>query len=101
MLARISRSLYELGFEFRRIATEIPGVIENSVADHDLIARAITARKADMAEKAFRLHLERVRRTTIDAQAIVENRRRQQVGTLLSDPVRSATQKIPHKAKKK
>jgi GntR family transcriptional repressor for pyruvate dehydrogenase complex len=101
MLERISRSLYELGFEFRRIATEIPGVIENSVADHDLIARAIAARKADMAEKAFRQHLEHVRHTTTEAQAIVANRRRQQVGTPPSAAVRLATQKIPRKARKK
>jgi GntR family transcriptional repressor for pyruvate dehydrogenase complex len=101
MLERISRSLYELGFEFRRIATEIPGVIENSVADHDLIARAIAARKADMAEKAFRQHLEHVRHTTTEAQAIVHNRRRQQVGTPPSAAVRLATQKIPRKARKK
>ena len=75
MLARLSQSLYELGFEFRRIATETPGVIERSVADHDLIARAIAARKPDMAEKAFRLHLEHVRDSTTDAQAVFENRR--------------------------
>jgi len=76
ILARISLSLYELGFEFRRIATEAPGVIKTSVADHDLIVKAMAARKPDLAEKAFRSHLDHVRETTLHAQSIVENRRR-------------------------
>lgn len=74
ILARISLSLYELGFEFRRIATETRGVIKTSVADHEVLVKAIAARKPDMAEKAFRLHLKHVGETTSQAQAIVKNR---------------------------
>jgi len=104
MLARLSRSLYELGFEFRRIATEMPGVIEKSVADHDLIARAVAARKPELAEKAFRRHLENVRKTTVDAQTVVENRRRQRSERQADepvDPVLTATDKASRKTKKR
>ena len=71
-LARSSQSLYELGFEFRRIATETAEVIKQSLADHDLIARTISQRKPELAEKAFRLHLDHVRATTIQAQSTLE-----------------------------
>jgi GntR family transcriptional repressor for pyruvate dehydrogenase complex len=74
MLARLSQSLYELGFEFRRIATETSGVIPKSLADHDLIARALAARDPDMAEKAFRRHLNNVRESTIQARATAQAR---------------------------
>lgn len=105
MLARMSQSLYELGFEFRRIATETPGVIQQSIADHDVIARAIAARKPDLAEKAFRKHLDNVRRTTVAAQAMVENRRRQRAENLRerveSDAAPTAAAKTARRAKKK
>jgi GntR family transcriptional regulator, transcriptional repressor for pyruvate dehydrogenase complex len=78
LLARISQSLYELEFEFRRVATETPGVIAQSVADHDLIARAIAARNPALAEKSFRRHLDHVRDTTLAAQALLEKRHRSQ-----------------------
>jgi GntR family transcriptional regulator, transcriptional repressor for pyruvate dehydrogenase complex len=74
LLARISQSLYELEFEFRRVATETPGVIARSIADHDVIARAIAARDPRLAERAFRRHLENVRDSTIEAQRVIEAR---------------------------
>jgi len=106
VLASISQSLYELGFEFRRIATEKPDVIKTSVADHDVIVRAITSRKPELAEKAFRSHLNHVRETTVQAQSIFENRRNQQ--HLSRDgneaaPAQAATaaKKKPRRAKRK
>jgi len=76
MLARIALSLYELGLEFRRIATETPGVIDVSVGDHDDIANGIAKRNPEQAVKAYRKHLEHVRRTTVLARAQADARRR-------------------------
>lgn len=76
MLARIALSLYELGLEFRRIATETPGVIDVSVDDHDEIVEAIAARDADRAAAAYSLHLAHVRDTTQAAVEMLEESRR-------------------------
>lgn len=103
MLASISQSLYELGFEFRRIATETPGVIKSSVADHDVIVRAIASRKPGIAEKAFRAHLDHVRETTIQAQSIVENRRSRHTskqGDVDINASRATPKKKSHEARK-
>jgi len=70
MLARIALSLYELGLEFRRLATETPGVIDSSVCDHDAIVEGIATGDAERAVAAYRMHLDHVRQTT--RQAVVK-----------------------------
>jgi GntR family transcriptional repressor for pyruvate dehydrogenase complex len=68
-LERIARSLYDLGIEYRRVASESPGVIARSAAEHAAIAAAVAARDADRAAAAMRTHLRSIARTTYDAMA--------------------------------
>lgn len=77
MLATVASSLYELGLDYRRIATETPGVIDVSVKDHDAIVKAIRNRDREQAAKAYRTHLQHTRETTVMAAArIKENARK-------------------------
>jgi GntR family transcriptional repressor for pyruvate dehydrogenase complex len=75
MLARIALSLYELGLEFRRIATETPGVIDVSVSDHDEIVEGIAARDVNRAIAAYSAHLGHVRDTTKMAVGVLADAR--------------------------
>ncbi|MBA3520204.1 MAG: FCD domain-containing protein [Rhizobiales bacterium] len=51
----------------RRVASAMPGVIENSVAQHCEVAEAVTAGDAEGVVAAYRRHLEHVRDTTIES----------------------------------
>jgi len=66
-LVRVSHSLYVLGMEYRRIASETAGVLRQSLADHEAIVAAFSARDADAAEKAMVVHMRNVHRSTLDA----------------------------------
>jgi GntR family transcriptional repressor for pyruvate dehydrogenase complex len=66
-LVRISISLYVLGMEYRRIAAETPGVLNQSFADHHLIIAALEARDGDGAEAAMVRHMSNVHSTTVAA----------------------------------
>jgi DNA-binding FadR family transcriptional regulator len=66
-LTRVSASLYVLGMEYRRIASETPGVLRQSLADHEDIVAALTRRDPDAAEKALEIHLRNVQRSTVVA----------------------------------
>ena len=66
-LVRVSHSLYVLGMEYRRAASETPGVLRRSLADHEELVAAFAARDADAAEKAMIQHLRNVHLTTLDA----------------------------------
>ena len=66
-LVRVSHSLYVLGMEYRRMATETLGVIQRSVADHEMIVAAFAARDPGAAEKAMQVHMENVHRSTREA----------------------------------
>ncbi len=59
-LERMSKSLYVLGMEYRRISTESPAVLKRSVNDHKGIVAALEARDPDSVAKAVRAHLESV-----------------------------------------
>ena len=50
----------------RRVASEVPGVIEKSVRQHCEVAEAMIADDAAAAVAAYRRHLEHVRDTTVD-----------------------------------
>jgi GntR family transcriptional repressor for pyruvate dehydrogenase complex len=66
-LVRVSHSLYVLGMEYRRIASETAGVLRQSHADHEQIVAAFAGRDADAAEKAMVTHMRNVHRSTLDA----------------------------------
>ena len=63
-LDRMAQSLYHYGSEFRRIASETPGVLANSASEHDTIFNAVSARSGGSAAAAMRKHLESIYRTT-------------------------------------
>jgi GntR family transcriptional repressor for pyruvate dehydrogenase complex len=62
----VSQSLYELGMEYRRTATEAPGVIERSAAEHRAIVEALKAGDPDTAAAAMGTHLESIHETTVE-----------------------------------
>jgi GntR family transcriptional repressor for pyruvate dehydrogenase complex len=66
-LDRVARSLYDLGMEYRRVASEAPGVIARSAAEHDEIVKGIAAGDAGAAAEAMRTHLKSISRTTHEA----------------------------------
>jgi GntR family transcriptional regulator, transcriptional repressor for pyruvate dehydrogenase complex len=63
-LERISESLYVLGFEYRKIAWETPGVLARSVRDHEQIIKALEAKDPDLTAAAMVRHMESVHETT-------------------------------------
>ncbi|MCP4381471.1 MAG: FadR family transcriptional regulator [Hyphomicrobiales bacterium] len=71
-LIRVAYSLYVLGMEYRRIASETPGVLKRSLADHEEIVAAFVARDADAAGAAMVLHMRNVHESTLDAMKVAE-----------------------------
>lgn len=67
ILSTISEGLYNVAIDARRLASATPGVIEISVDQHCRVAEAICAGDAEAAVKAYRIHLDHVRDTTISA----------------------------------
>jgi GntR family transcriptional repressor for pyruvate dehydrogenase complex len=67
LLASLAQVLYDLGLDVRRTASEMPGVIAKSVAQHVAVAEAIRDGDAKAAVAAYRSHLEHVRDTTIQS----------------------------------
>ena len=66
-LGVISQSLYELGMEYRRAATETPGVVERSAAEHQIIVEALRVGDPDAAAAAMSEHLQSIHETTLHA----------------------------------
>jgi GntR family transcriptional repressor for pyruvate dehydrogenase complex len=66
-MVRTSSALYFLGMEYRRIASETPGVLKQSLADHEVIVAALERRDGDAAAQAVEQHLRNVHRSTVDA----------------------------------
>ena len=66
-MVRTANSLYLLGMEYRRIASETPGVLRQSIEDHEVIVAAIEKRDGEAAAKAVERHLRNVHRSTVDA----------------------------------
>lgn len=69
LLKTVAEALYDIALDVRRIATETPGVIATSLADHERIAAAILAGDADAAVAAYAEHLRHTRETTEAALA--------------------------------
>ncbi len=63
----VARSLYELGMDYRRLASETKGVLDRSAAEHDAIVKALATRDPDRATNAMSAHLSSINRTTVDA----------------------------------
>lgn len=63
----VARSLYELGMEYRRVASETAGVLDRSAAEHDAIVKALEVRDAEAAGDAMKAHLSSINRTTFEA----------------------------------
>lgn len=64
ILASFSNALYNLGLDIRRRATEAPGQIGQSTADHQAIVEAIKAHDEDSAARAMTLHLDHIAEST-------------------------------------
>ncbi len=64
-LKRIGESLNILGLEFRKRASELPGVLEHSLRDHRLLLDALTARDPNRAAQAALSHMQNVYQSTI------------------------------------
>lgn len=67
-LTRIGRSLNVIGLEFRRMASETPGVLAQSHKDHQRIVDALKARDAAAAAAAASAHMGNVYRTTVESR---------------------------------
>jgi GntR family transcriptional repressor for pyruvate dehydrogenase complex len=66
MLSALAQGLYDVGLDVRRAASDMPGVIAESVAQHVEVAEAIVAGRSAAAVTAYRRHLEHVRDTAIE-----------------------------------
>ena len=64
-LKRIGESLNVLGLEFRKRASEKPGVLEQSLRDHRRLLDALTARDAEAAARSAEAHMQNVYQSTI------------------------------------
>jgi GntR family transcriptional regulator, transcriptional repressor for pyruvate dehydrogenase complex len=64
-LYRIGKSLNVLGMEFRRLASETPGVLAQSHRDHLEIVKALRAHDQDAAAKAAATHMRNVFESTL------------------------------------
>ena len=64
MLSTLSGCLYDVGLDLRRAAVEMEGVIETSVEQHCLVAKAIKSGDIATAVEVYRVHLQHIRDTT-------------------------------------
>jgi len=64
-LYRIGKSLNVLGMEFRRLASETPGVLAQSHHDHRAILAALSKRDPDSAAEAAARHMRNVFDSTV------------------------------------
>jgi len=68
LLMRMSQALYELGLEWRRMASGNPANVLRSLAEHLQIANAIVDRNPDAADAAQRVHVDSILKTTLQAK---------------------------------
>ncbi len=64
-LKRIGESLNVLGLEFRKRASEKPGVLEQSLQDHRRLLDALKSRDPEAAARAAEAHMQNVYQSTI------------------------------------
>ena len=73
LLSALSQGLYDIGLDFRRVASEVPGNIKKSVKQHIITAEAVIEGDCKAAVAAYQQHLVHVRETTIEAIAKVRS----------------------------
>jgi GntR family transcriptional repressor for pyruvate dehydrogenase complex len=66
----MAQSLYHIGAEFRRIASETPGVVAKSAKEHHAIVKAVKQHDSAKAAAAMRTHLASISRTTHEAMRL-------------------------------
>ena len=64
VLARVADGMYNMGMEARRRATDIDGVIAQSIEDHQKIVDALRQHDPDRAAKAMNIHLTNIKKST-------------------------------------
>lgn len=64
VLRRVAYGLYNMGLDFRRRATEEPGLIAQSTQDHTRIASAIAAQDPERAASAMTRHIGHIEDST-------------------------------------
>jgi len=64
-LKRIGESLNILGLEFRKKASELPGVLEQSLRDHRVLLDALQARDSEGASQAAQAHMKNVYQSSL------------------------------------
>ena len=72
-LERIALSLYSLGIEYRRVASETEGVIARSAREHEIIVEAIATGDPEKAADAMRAHLTSIAKSTFEAMAKLQD----------------------------
>ena len=77
----VAQSFYELGMEYRRIATETPGLIDRSAVEHRAIIEALKLGDPDAAEAAMSAHLKSIHETTAEAIRLTLGNRRKRPWT--------------------
>jgi GntR family transcriptional regulator, transcriptional repressor for pyruvate dehydrogenase complex len=65
VLERLTASLYNMGLDVRRRATEMPEVVVRSCEDHRAIVQALRRRDPDAAAAAMTLHLRNIEASTL------------------------------------
>jgi DNA-binding FadR family transcriptional regulator len=73
VLSDLAANLYSYQLNHRRSAISKTGAIEQSIADHSLILRALVARDADALIKAFGVHERRIYSSTLALLGIPDN----------------------------
>jgi GntR family transcriptional repressor for pyruvate dehydrogenase complex len=74
VLKRIGESLNVLGLEFRKRASEKPGVLKQSLLDHRALLDALKARDPEAAARAAEAHMHNVYQSTITQPSEAEER---------------------------
>ncbi len=64
-LKRIGASLNVIGLEFRRVASETPGILRQSYVDHHRLLKALQDRDPDAAAEMASAHMKNVYRATV------------------------------------
>jgi GntR family transcriptional repressor for pyruvate dehydrogenase complex len=80
-LETVAQSFYELGMEYRRMATEIPGLIDRSAVEHRAIIEALKLGDPDAAEAAMAAHLKSIHDTTVEVMRQSSGNRRNRLRT--------------------
>lgn len=64
LLVDVVSDFYDYALDYRRLALQRPGAIEQSVSDHQGVVKALQTRQPEAAVAAMRDHLEHIQMTT-------------------------------------